>query len=279
MKVEISNINIPIWKEVNITHITSVSKVMNISVRDIDLLLKKAGAPIRNISKNRLNKLQLEILSHEYVRGLKRYYSKTTKHFHQLDKSEIEDFEIFYASFHVDNKLKYDYEGYLVPINTFLNSQKGFEDGSFLMSYDSLNNSESVPLSLLIQSDNSYYSSSEEQVTCQLNKDLSSWKELDDEALRQTFYELLQHEGIVLDNFESHLQPGIFDLMRKVKAKKKKTLTNIIRNRFFKIKTKVKNNYKVILSIMTSIIISCRYYIFVNDNDEHSKVAIFASFE
>lgn len=289
MNIKVNNANYPNWKDLIVyngtadetVYITSVSKVMNISVENINLLLKKAGAPIRDTSNKRLNKTQLEILSQEYVRGLKKYYSKTIKHIHQFEKSEIEDFESFYSSYYIIKEQQYDNEGCFASINTLINSLNQSIDGSILMPLDLLNRPEKISLSLSMQSDDSaLYLPSEKRTTFQNNGGLPSWDEFDTEALRQTFYDLLRHENpVLLDDIECSLHPSIFDLIREVKTKKKKTLMNIIKHRFFKIRTKVKNKYKVILSIMTIIIISCRYYIFANDNDEHSKVALFASFE
>lgn len=290
MNIRVNNTNSPDWKDLKVyngitdetVYITSVSKVMNISVEEISLLLKKAGAPIHAKSNKRLNKTQLEILSQEYVQGFKRYYSKTVKHIHKFKKSEFEDFKCFYSSYHFIEEQQYNNEDCFVSINSLLSDYLNqVEDGAVLMPLEAFNKFENESFNLLIQSNNeSYQLPCETQATHQNNRGLPSWSELDTDALRQTFYDLLQHENpIFLEDIESSFHPEVFDLIREIKARKKKTLTNIIKHRFFKIRTKVKNNYKVILSIMAIIIISCRYYIFANDNDEHSKVALPASFE
>ena len=102
-------------------------------------------------------------------------------------------------------------------------------------------------------------------------------KELDSEDLRLSFYDLLEEEGIIAPlsfqslNDISSLPSDFFELLKKIRAERKSVLINIIKHRFFKIRKKVKSNYDVILSIMTFIIISFRYYIFSSDNEEEDS--------
>ena len=264
--------------------INSVSKVLGVSVNDIIHILQDTGSIIKD--NGRLNETHLEILSYKYAQGLKRYYSKIQKNIQKLNETEISDFENF-KSFYTDslqNHLLDSEEGIWGGQNQIIAYNKYFENIQGLLAVsDKMLDLDLIKAS--IEKLQRYCNPSLIEIVeddCNLLSQDDSCKdqekELDSEDLRLSFYDLLEEEGIIAPlsfqslNDISSLPSDFFELLKKIRAERKSVLINIIKHRFFKIRKKVKSNYDVILSIMTFIIISFRYYIFSSDNEvEDSK--------
>ncbi len=105
------------------------------------------------------------------------------------------------------------------------------------------------------------------------------WHDLDVEAIKETFFELINSSQ--LSNFALLQLDSIrenIDLYVNI-AKRNDFLRRISKHRFFKIKATLNRIYKAdIVSIISFIILSCRYHIFTSEEENYElKPVVYAS--
>lgn len=243
----------PLQRTVNIN---SVAKVLNIRAEDIMIILVNNGV---NISPGYLPKLtesHLEILWKVYSRKMNSYVSKSFNNVYKKEKSD--DLLLFYTYFKKDN-------------NSIKWGTSDYCEETYSSFWTSTFESKKCDYSSLYS--NSHYQYLQEEA-------LSKWLDIDSEKLKEAFFDLIYHEDDQITSFEKEKNFGtyidedfvslIFHEIKNETNQGREILSKIIRKLSFKAKIKVKNICNTILSIIILIILSCRYYIFTDD-DEHPR--------
>lgn len=240
----------PIQRTVNVS---SVAKVLHIRNEDIMIILANNGVNIGSGYLTKLTENHLEILWKVYSKKMNSYVSKSLNKAYYNERWS-DDLILFYTHF---NKKNHSSE---LEVPQY--SEELF---------------------------NSHYTNTFEFKKCNFSsyinilheysqKDtLDKWFEIDSEKLRKEFFDLIYYEDDKISSFEDKEliidEASISLIFNEIKNEAKQSreiLSKIIRKLSFKIKTKIKKRCNTVFSIVIQIILSCRYYIFTDD-DKHPE--------
>lgn len=250
----LQRILIPVQRSVSIS---SAAKVLNISAEDIMIILSNNGIKVGTGYLPRLTEKHLNILWKVYSRKLNGYVNTTFSNIYNIDREEFKDITSFYSYFK----------------KSTINIEKDNIDFIKKPQY----------YHWLKKKQDNQNTSYPEYIKYHI--ELSSFDNLgvDSDKLKEAFFDLIYQEenrNLLINDPElslhsSQISSWVTLLSPEIKNEtneSRKILSKIIRKLSLQIKIKVRNVCNFISSIIVLIILSCRYYIFVGD-DEHPRAA------
>lgn len=245
----------PVQKSVSIS---SVAKVLNISAEDIMIILSNNGIKVGTGYLSRLTESHLNILWKVYSLKLNNYVNTTFNNIYKIEREEFNDISLFYSYFKKSS----------------INIEKD--------NIDFGENSQYICWSKKKQNyKNTFYSECIKHHIELLPVD--NFHNIDSDKLKEAFFELIYQEEnkkLMIDDLEcslhsSHVSSLVSLLSPEIKNEtneSRKIFSKILKKLSLRIKIKVRNVCNFISSIIVLIILACRYYIFIGD-DEHPRVA------
>lgn len=244
----------PVQRSVSIS---SAAKVLNISPEDIMIILSNNGIKVGTGYLPRLTESHLNILWKVYSRKLNGYVNTTFSNIYKIDRDEFNDLSLFYSYFKKSTiNIEKDNIDFIEKPQYYhwLTKKEDNQNTSY---------SECIKYHIELSSVDKYF-------------------DVDSEKLKEAFFELIYQEEnriLLIDEPElslhsSQISSWVTWLSPEIKNEtneSRKILSKIIKKLSLQIKIKVSNVCNFISSIIVLIILSCRYYIFVGD-DEHPRV-------
>ena len=245
----------PVQRSVSIS---SAAKVLNISVEDIMIILSNNGIKVGTGYLPRLAESHLNILWKVYSRKLNGYVNTSFNNICKIDRDEFNDISLYYSYFKKStNNIEND-------ILDFIDEPQYYHWLRKKQDNKKTSHSEYIKYHIEFSPVDKYFN-------------------VDSDKLKEAFFDLIYQEEnrtVLIDNPESYLHSSQISswvtwLSPEIKNEtneSRKILSKIIKKLSLHIKIKVRNVCNFISSIIILIILSCRYYIFVGD-DEYPRAA------